>query len=346
MDKIVRLSILDQSPIPSDCTASQALQATLELAQAADQLGYHRYWLAEHHGLLGLADPCPEILLTRVASVTNKIRVGTGGIMLPYYSPLKIAEQFRMLCALFPGRIDLGVGRAPGSDRLTAQAMSNGQYNNAEQFPQQIVEVMGYLDSCLPADHPFAQVHVQPKGDDTPELWVLGSSDYGGALAAHLGLRFTFAHFINAHGGDQVTRAYRENFKPSPREPRPYSMVAVFVVCAETDSEAQAVASSIDLRRLQMDYGLNTPIPTRQEALSREYSEQERQRIQWHRARSVVGTPDVVIPRLQEIQVQFAADELMVITVTGDYASRLRSYQLLAETWHKQIAPSFHSATV
>ncbi|MEO6022598.1 MAG: LLM class flavin-dependent oxidoreductase [Burkholderiales bacterium] len=339
-----RLSILDQSPIPSDCTAVDALQATLELAQAADRLGYHRYWLAEHHGLLALADPCPEILLTRVASVTQRIRVGTGGIMLPYYSPLKIAEQFRMLCALFPGRIDLGVGRAPGGDRLTAQAMSNGQYDSAEQFPQQIYEVVGYLDGCLPEDHPFARVHVQPKGDSSPEVWILGSSDYGGALAAHLGLRFTFAHFINAQGGEIATRAYREQFKPSAREPRPYSMVAVFVICAESDAEAEAVASSIDLRRLQMDYGLNTPIPTRQEALNREYSEQELQRIRSHRARSVIGTPDKVKARLIEIKEQFAADEIMVITVTGDYASRLRSYELLAANWPMETAPSLLGA--
>ena len=339
-----RLSILDQSPIPSDRTAAEALQATLELAQAADRLGYHRYWLAEHHGLLGLADPCPEILLTRVASVTKQIRVGTGGIMLPYYSPLKIAEQFRMLCALFPGRIDLGVGRAPGGDRLTAQAMSNGQYDNAEQFPQQVYEVVGYLDGCLPDDHPFARVHVQPKGNNSPEVWILGSSDYGGALAAHLGLRFTFAHFINAQGGELVARAYRENFKPSAREPRPYSMVAVSVVCAESNAEAEAVAASMDLRRLQMDYGLNTPIPTRQEALNREYSEQERQRIQWHRARSVVGTPGKVIARLHDIQEQYAADEIMVVTVTGDYASRLRSYELLAANWPMDMAPSLRTA--
>ena len=264
-----RLSILDQSPIPSNRTATDALQATLDLAQAAERWGYHRYWLAEHHGLLGLADPCPEILLTRIAGATARIRVGTGGIMLPYYSPLKIAEQFRMLCALFPQRIDLGVGRAPGGDRLTALAMSGGSYNSADDFPQQVFDLIGYFDASLPPDHPFARVTVQPKIDQAPEVWVLGSSDFGGALAAQLGLRFTFAHFINAHGGEQVARAYRDEFRPSPREAEPYSMVAVFVICAETDIEAEATASSIDLRRLQMDYGLNTPIPTREEALAR-----------------------------------------------------------------------------
>ncbi len=328
---LTHLSILDQSPIPSNRTATDALQATLELAQAAERWGYHRYWLAEHHGLLGLADPCPEILLTRIASLTEKIRVGTGGIMLPYYSPFKIAEQFRMLCALFPDRIDLGVGRAPGGDRLTAQAMSGGSYNSADDFPQQVFDMVGYLDGQLAENHPFARVTVQPKIDASPEVWILGSSDFGGALAAHLGLRFTFAHFINGQGGDQVTRAYREQFRPSPRESKPYSMVAVFVICAETEAEAEATASSIDLRRLQMDYGLNTPIPTREEALSREYSTEEKARMQFHRARSVIGTPDKVAARLKEIQAQFAADELMIITVTGDYPSRLRSYELLAQ---------------
>ncbi len=281
--------------------------------------------------MLGLADPCPEILLTRIASLTEKIRVGTGGIMLPYYSPFKIAEQFRMLCALFPDRIDLGVGRAPGGDRLTAQAMSGGSYNSADDFPQQVFDMVGYLDGQLAENHPFARVTVQPKIDASPEVWILGSSDFGGALAAHLGLRFTFAHFINGQGGGQVTRAYREQFRPSPRESKPYSMVAVFVICAETEAEAEATASSIDLRRLQMDYGLNTPIPTREEALSREYSTEEKARMQFHRARSVIGTPDKVAPRLKEIQAQFAADELMIITVTGDYPSRLRSYELLAQ---------------
>ena len=328
-----RLSILDQSPIPSNRTASDALQATLELATAAERLGYHRYWLAEHHGLLGLADPCPEILLTRIASITEKIRVGTGGIMLPYYSPFKIAEQFRMLCALFPQRIDLGVGRAPGGDRLTAQAMSGGSYNSADDFPQQVFDMICYLDGTLPADHPFARVTVQPSSEHKPEVWVLGSSDFGGALAAHLGLRFNFAHFINAHGGEQVAHAYREQFRPSAREEKPYAMVAVFVICAESDADAENVASSIDLRRLQMDYGLNTPIPTREEAQARSYSAEEKARMQSHRARSVIGTPDKVCARLREIQAQFAADELMVITVTGDYESRLRSYELLAAAW-------------
>ncbi len=328
-----RLSVLDQSPIPSNRSATDALHATLELAQAAERWGYHRYWLAEHHGLLGLADPCPEILLTRIASVTAHIRVGTGGIMLPYYSPLKIAEQFRMLCALFPNRIDLGLGRAPGGDRLTAQAMSGGSYNSADDFPRQVFDLIGYLEGSLPADHPFARVTVQPNIGHAPEVWMLGSSDFGGALAANLGLRFTFAHFINAHGGEQVARSYREQFRSSPREVKPYSMVAVFVICAETDAEAEATASSIDLRRLQMDYGLNTPIPTREEALARNYSDEEKARMQWHRGRSVIGTPDKVAMRLKDIQEQFAADELMVITVTGDYASRLRSYELLAAAW-------------
>ena len=202
----MRLSVLDQSPIISGHTAAQAVAETIKLAQAAEELGYYRYWLAEHHALQALADPCPEILVTRVAAATSKIRVGTGGILLPYYSPFKIAEQFRMLEALFPRRIDLGVGRAPGGDQTTAMAMSGGSYPTADNFPEQVQYLVAYLDDAMPAGHPFAKVKAQPMGPTAPEVWLLGSSDYSGALAAQLGLRFAFAHFISADGGDSVMR--------------------------------------------------------------------------------------------------------------------------------------------
>ena len=202
----MRLSVLDQSPIISGHTPAQAIHETIKLAQAADELGYHRYWLAEHHAIAALADPCPEILATRVAAATSKIRVGTGGVLLPYYSPLKIAEQFRMLEALYPGRIDLGIGRAPGGDRTTALAMGGGSYSGAEDFPEQVQFLVAYLDDALPAGHPFAKVKAMPAGPTAPQVWLLGSSDYSGALAAQLGLRFAFAHFISQEGGDAVMR--------------------------------------------------------------------------------------------------------------------------------------------
>ncbi|HEX6006569.1 MAG TPA: MsnO8 family LLM class oxidoreductase, partial [Burkholderiales bacterium] len=198
----IRIGILDQSPIISGHSPAEAVHETIRLAQAAERLGYHRYWLAEHHSTAALADPCPEILVTRVAAATTRIRVGTGGVLLPYYSAFKVAEQFRMLEALYPGRIDLGLGRAPGGDRLTALAVAEGKLLDAESFPEQVRYVAAFLSDSLPRDHPLAAVKAMPAGDTVPQIWLLGSSDYSGALAARLGLRFAFAHFINADGGD------------------------------------------------------------------------------------------------------------------------------------------------
>ena len=328
-----RIGILDQSPIISGSEPRQAIAETLKLAQAADRLGYHRYWLAEHHSIAALGDPCPEVLAVRVASVTERIRVGSGGVLLPYYSPLKVAEVFRMLEAMFPGRIDLGIGRAPGGDQRTALAMSpdgSGHLLAAEHFPRQVVDLVGYLDGGMPADHPFARVKVQPAGAGAPEIWLLGSSDYSGALAAYLGLRFAFANLISAHGGDMVMREYRKDFKPSGREAKPTSALAVFVICADSADEAERLAASIDLRRVRMDQGIDLQQPNHEEAASHRYSPPEEARRKANRNRIVIGAPDAVRDRLSAMLAAAAADELIVISITGDYASRLRSYELLA----------------
>src|SRR5688572_22764597 len=214
----MRLSILDQSPVISGSDARRAIEETLALARRVEALGYYRYWLAEHHALAALGDPCPEVLLARLGAETRRLRVGTGGVLLPYYSAFRTAEAFRMLEALYPGRIDLGLGRAPGGDMRTAQAVGGGRMPTAEEFPQQVWELVGHLDGTLPADHPFRHVRAQPEVSTAPEVWLLGSSDYSGALAAQLGLPFAFAHFINPHGGDQVSQAYRGSFRPG-REP-------------------------------------------------------------------------------------------------------------------------------
>jgi luciferase family oxidoreductase group 1 len=329
-ESALRLSILDQSPIVSGHTPAQAVQETIRLVKAAEGLGYHRYWLAEHHAIAALADPCPEILLTRIAAETSTIRVGTGGILLPYYSPLKVAEQFRMLEALYPGRMDLGIGRAPGGDRMTALAMGEGRYPGAEHFPEQLQFLVAYLDDALPPDHPFAAVKAMPAGPTAPEVWLLGSSDYSGALAARLGLKFAFAHFISADGGDAVMREYRRAYRPSPRGPAPHSLLCVFVICADTAGEAERLAASIDLRRLNMDHGVNAPVPTLEEAARYPYTEADRRRIAHHRRRVVLGAPQDVRDRLLEMRGEFEADELMIITITGDYGSRMKSYELLA----------------
>jgi luciferase family oxidoreductase group 1 len=336
----LRLSILDQSPIISGCTPTDALKATIDLACRADALGYHRYWLAEHHNMMGLADPSPEILLGQIAAATSRIRIGTGGVLLPYYSPLKIAEVFRMYENLFPGRIDLGIGRAPGGDRMTANAMNARAFDDMDAFPRQVMDVVGWLDRTLPEDHPYALVQAMPTGVSSPEVWLLGSSDYSGALAAYLGLRFAFAHFINAKGGDTVSQAYRRDFRPSAREAAPCSLVCVFALCARTAEEAERLASSIDLRRLQMATGRESVIATVAEAQAYPYTDRDRDIIRRERDRAVIGTPDTVKARLLEIAGAYATDELMVITITGDYATRMRSYELLADAFKLTSRPS------
>jgi len=218
----MRLSVLDQSPVIAGHTPARAIEETLKLARRVEELGYSRYWLAEHHAIAALADPCPEILLARLGAETKRIRIGTGGVLLPYYSAFKVAEIFRMLEALYPGRLDLGIGRAPGGDARTARAVGGGRFPDAENFPQQVWELVGHLDGTLPDDHPEKNVRLQPGGGSAPEVWLLGSSDYSGLLAAQLGLRFAFAHFINPRGGDLVMRAYKERFQ-RPRTKRPRS---------------------------------------------------------------------------------------------------------------------------
>src|SRR5688572_25704142 len=212
---MLRLGVLDQSPVRSGATPAEAIQETLALARATDRLGFHRYWLAEHHSTPALAGPSPEVLIPQIAAATSGIRVGSGGVMLSHYSALKVAEQFRVLETLFPGRIDLGIGRAPGSDQRTAWALAGGG-RDIEQFPQQIADVVAWLHDRLPDQHPFGGVRAMPAGPTAPEVWLLGSSDASALYAADQGLAFSFAHFINADGGPEVTRLYRERFRPSP----------------------------------------------------------------------------------------------------------------------------------
>ncbi len=334
----MRISVLDQSPILTGHSAADAVRETVKLAQAVEQMGYHRFWLAEHHNMHGLADPCPEILLGAVGSATSRIRVGTGGVLLPYYSPVKVAEVFRMHEALFPGRIDLGIGRAPGGDMLTAKAINPISFYASDTFPQQVADLVGWLDDDLPDDHPFKRVRAMPEGTGAPEIWLLGSSDYSAALAAHLGLRFAFAHFINAHGGDAVSRAYRHTFQPSCREYTPQSLVCVFVICAPTADEAERLAAPIDHRRVLMASGRESLILSTDQALAWSYSDPERAIIARERQRVVIGNPEDVKRKLIEIQQAYEADELMVITITGEYAERLRSYELLAEAFDLKLA--------
>jgi luciferase family oxidoreductase group 1 len=272
------------------------------------------------------------VMLARLGSVTQRIRLGSGGVMLPYYSPFKVAEQFMMLEALFPNRIDLGVGRAPGGDMRTAQAVAAGDYNRGDIFPQQVADLVGVMKGTLPVDHIAQGVLLQPQVETRPQLWVLGSSEFGGLLAAQLGIRFAFAHFINAHFGHQVAHAYRERFKAG-NEAQPYLAAAVFVICADTEQEAADLEKAVDLRRVQMAYGLNAPIPNIEQGLAQEYGEREQLVIDREKPRSIIGTPEQVTERMLALQEQFQADELVVLTVAGSYRARLRSYELLADAF-------------
>ena len=325
------LSILDQSPVITGHTAADAIAATIDLAQMADDLGYSRYWCAEHHGLRGVCNPCPEIMLARIGSVTRRIRLGTGGIMLPYYSPFKVAEQFRMLEVMFPGRIDLGVGRAPGGEQRTARLVAWGDYDT-ERFPRQVYDLIALTRGPLPADHEAAGIPLQPIVETAPEIWMLGSSRYGGALAAHLGIRFAFAHFISAHGGHEVAQDYRAAFQPGA-EPKPHCAVAVFAICAETEAEAASYLKAVDLRRVEMAYGVNAPIPSVEQAEQWQPDEQARQIALAERPRTIVGTPQSVAERMRELQAQFQADELIVLSVAPGYEVRRRTYELLADAF-------------
>jgi len=321
----MKLSILDQSPVIGALGASRAIAETIALARRADELGYHRYWLAEHHAIAALADPCPEVLLARLGAETRRLRIGSGGVLLPYYSAFRTAESFRMLEALYPGRIDLGIGRAPGGDQRTALAVGGGRFPDAAHFPQQVADLAALLEEkTLP-------VRLQPEVDTVPEVWLLGSSDYSGALAAELGLPFAFAHFINPRGGDVVARDYREKFKSTGKQPR--VIVCTFAIIAESDDEAERLAAPIDLRRLHMALNIDSPVPTPEEAARHRYSDEERRYVLSQRPRAVIGGPQKAKQELQDMVERYAADELMVLTITGDYDSRRRSYELLIDAF-------------
>jgi luciferase family oxidoreductase group 1 len=329
----MRLSVLDQSPIRSGGTAADAIHETLELAQICDRLGYHRYWLAEHHSSRGLAGTSPEVLIGQVAARTSRIRVGSGGVMLSHYSALKVAEQFRVLETLFPGRIDLGIGRAPGSDQRTAYALANGGMRDIEQFPQQIADVVAWLHDRLPSEHPFAGVRAMPMGQTAPEVWLLGSSDASAIYAAELGLGFSFAHFINADGGPQVTALYRQRFRPSPERATPMASAALWVVCADTDDEARRLERCRELALLRLYTGRYGPFPSVEEAEQFPYTARDIAIIEATRGRTIAGTPGMVREHMEEMARAYEVDELVLVTITHDFKARVRSYELVADAF-------------
>jgi luciferase family oxidoreductase group 1 len=333
----IALSVMDQSPIPEGSTAAQALADTLALAGAADRLGYRRFWLAEHHNTASLAGTAPEVLAACVASRTTSLRVGSGGVLLSHYSPLKVAETFRVLEALFPGRIDLGLGRADGADPAAVAALQRGRPASPDdEYPEQVAELVAFLDDTV------AGVQAMPAGVGSPEVWVLSSSSYGADLAARMGLPLCFAHFVSPRFGSRVTAGYFRAFRPSKRCPEPRASLGVSVLCAATDDHAERLAASADVWHLRREGPGRGPLLSWRQAADYPATELEAELLAQQRDRRIVGAPDRVHAVLTQMAADYRVDELVVRTVCHDPADRLRSYQLLAEVF-SLTPPSAHA---
>ncbi len=331
---MIRLSVLDQSPVPEGSTAGDALRNTLDLARRTEDMGYHRYWVAEHHGMTGLAGSSPEALIGSIAGATDRIRVGSGGVMLTHYAPLKVAEAFCVLASLHPGRIDLGVGRAPGSDHLTAAALARGGARTPlENYPNQVEELVHLVDDTLPAHSPIHGVRATPRPDEPPEIWLLASSADSAAYAAHFGLPLGWADFIAQVDGAPIINAYRRQFQPSARCSEPLVLLCASAVCAETDEEAESIVAGVRAWRAS---GLRGPVPAARAPSASGPNgavppvAPAPLSIQPGRRSIATGTPDRVADRLREMAEASGAEELMVVTICHDHEARVRSYELLA----------------
>jgi luciferase family oxidoreductase group 1 len=330
-----RLSVLDQSPISQGSSGVQALANTLDLARLADRLGYHRYWVAEHHGGPMLAGPSPEALIGPIAAATRRIRVGSGGVMLPHYSPFKVAETFSLLAGLFPRRIDLALGRAAGTDPMTAFALQRDRRQAApDDFPQQLVELLGYLDDTLPPDHPFARLAERlPGRPERPEPWLLGSSPQSALWAAELGLPYAFADFINPKGAE-IAELYRERFAEHEHAPaRPRTAVGVWVICAESDEEARRLAASGRMTFTLLRRGQLIAVPPPEEALRFLAADDLTSEQPRSQRRAVLGAPETVREQLAEVVASYGAEEAIVVCITYEHEARRQSYELLAEVF-------------
>jgi len=335
------LSVLDLATITSGTSASQALRNTIALAQLAERLGYTRYWLAEHHNMPAIASTAPEIMIGQVARATERIRVGSGGIMLPNYAPLKVAEWFHTLEALFPGRIDLGIGRAPGSDQAAALALRGGDRRSllAEAFPQQLSDLFGFSEGSLPPGHPYRSVRALPGDISLPPVWLLGSSDYSARLAAKLGLRFAYAAHFSPYYAEEAMLAYRNGFTPSRYLAEPEAILAVSVICGETEERADYLAASQDLFWLRFTSGRPEPYPTPEEALAYPYTPEERATIAARRAQQIIGSPAKVARELAAMAEQTQANEVMITCPIYSHEDRLRSYALIAHEFGIRPSP-------
>jgi luciferase family oxidoreductase group 1 len=324
----VPLSVLDLAPVPSGSTPRDALRATIELAQHTEKLGFHRFWVAEHHNMPGIASSAPPVLIGHIADATETIRVGSGGVMLPNHTPLVVAEQFGMLEALHPGRIDLGIGRAPGTDQVTAAALG---HRGPDDFPRYFTDLLGFLTGRWPEGSRFAALTAMPAPAEPPDVWLLGSSGYSAQLAGMLGLPFAFAHHFSAANTLPALALYRETFRPSEALDKPYAMVAASVLAADTDERARYLAGPSALSFVRLRSGRPGPVPSPEEAAAYEYTDLDRAIVADRQSSAIIGSPDTVRAGLDELLKATRADELMIITQVHDPADRLHSFDLVAE---------------
>ena len=327
----LKLSVLDQSPVPEGSTPGQALQNSIELARVVDRLGYTRFWMSEHHAMDTLACTAPEILLARIGAETRRIRLGSGGIMLPHYSAFKVAEVFRTLHALYPGRIDLGLGRAPGGGPVEALALKRERASKMQDdFPDQVAELLAYFDHTFPAAHPFGSLRVAPEIAGAPDVWMLGSSQWSSNAAADFGLPYAFAHFFFGLGTRHAVETYQREFQPSSRRSQPEAMAAVGVICADTQDEAEYLAASVRLLQRRIRMNDRRPVAAPDHAIRELQSLGGPTPEEGEWPRYFVGTPSRVREQLEQMAGALNIHEFVVNTITWDHAKRLRSYELLA----------------
>ena len=328
---MLKLSVLDQSVAASGRSQDAAIRQTLALAPQCEAWGYHRFWVSEHHSHPSIVGSAPEVLMAAMAARTTRIRLGSAGVMLPHYAPLKVAEQFRVLDALAPGRIDLGVGRAPGSDGRTAQLL-NPDRHASDNFPQHVMELQAWVTGePMPAGHPGHGVYAYPSASTSPDVWMLGSSDYGAQLAAHLGVPYAFAYFITeGQGVDNAFNLYRANYRPSERNPKPHATVCVWALAADTEDEAWALFQSRARWKLDRNLGRIGPLLPPDQAL-RGYSASEQVAMAELRASAIVGSASQVADKLRKLADRLQLDEVVIITWTHEPAAQARSYELLAK---------------
>ncbi|CAM4072340.1 LLM class flavin-dependent oxidoreductase [Mesobacillus thioparans] len=327
----MKLSVLDQSVISSGDSAAQAFRKTVELAQITEDLGYTRFWVAEHHNTNGIAGSSPEILISHIASMTKRIRIGSGGVLLPQYSPYKVAENFKVLEALFPNRIDAGFGRSPGGSATTRLALTDGLRKSLNEFPRQISDLKGFLLNELPGDHPFHGIKAYPDKTAFPELWLLGITHRGARLAAEQGTAFTYGHFITPANGKRALEQYYREFQPSPFLKKPKANVCIFVVCTESQEKAEELALSQDLWLLRVEKGMDTRIPSLEEAKNTKLTAADSNRIMENRKRMIIGTPQKVKNDLMRLSDYYGTEEFMIINNLHSFQDKVDTYTLLAE---------------